>query len=64
MTRLPLNNRQPPLNLHRQQHALAAGYSDREMAEAFLSIQLASFVDHFSNCAQTPFDVPTAAEAA
>lgn len=44
--------------------ALAAGYSDRELAEAFVSIQLASFVDHFTNYAQTPFDVPTVAEVA
>lgn len=46
------------------QDALAAGYSDTELAEAFVSIQLASFVDHFTNYAQTPFDGPTAAEAA
>jgi len=46
------------------QDALAAGYSDTDLAEAFVSIQLASFVDHFTNYAQTPFDVPTAAEAA
>jgi alkylhydroperoxidase family enzyme len=46
------------------QQALAAGYSDTELAEAFVSIQLASFVDHFTNFAQTPFDVPSAVEAA
>jgi alkylhydroperoxidase/carboxymuconolactone decarboxylase family protein YurZ len=46
------------------QEALGAGYSERELAEAFVSIQLAAFVDHFVNYAQTPFDVPTAAGAA
>ena len=46
------------------QQALQAGYSDAELAETFVSIQLASFVDRFVNYAQTPFNVPTAAEAA
>jgi hypothetical protein len=41
------------------QEALEAGYSSAQLAEVF-----ASFVDHFVNYAQTPFDVPTAAEAA
>lgn len=46
------------------EEALEAGYSSAELAELFVSIQLASFVNHFVNYAQTPFDVPTAAEAA
>jgi alkylhydroperoxidase family enzyme len=46
------------------QRALAAGYSTAELAEAFVAMQLAGFVNQFVNYAQTPFDVPAAAEAA
>jgi alkylhydroperoxidase family enzyme len=46
------------------QEALEAGYSSAQLADVFVSIQLASFVNHFVNDAETPFDVPTAAEAA
>jgi alkylhydroperoxidase family enzyme len=46
------------------QRALAAGYSEAELAEAFVAMALAGFVDQFVNYAQTPFDVPVASEAA
>ena len=44
--------------------AIKAGASEQELAEAYASIALAIYVDHFVNYADTPFDVPTAAHAA
>jgi|tagenome__1003787_1003787.scaffolds.fasta_scaffold20975630_5 AhpD family alkylhydroperoxidase len=44
--------------------ALDAGASEHDLAEAYASIALAVYVDHFVNYADTPFDVPAAAQAA
>jgi alkylhydroperoxidase family enzyme len=41
-----------------------AGVTDTELAEAYASIALAVFVDHFVNYAETPFDVPMAGRQA
>jgi len=40
------------------QAALDAGWSDAELADAFASIGLTTFVDYFVNFAQTPLDLP------
>jgi hypothetical protein len=44
--------------------ATDAGVTDAQLAEAYASIGLAVYVDHFVNYADTPFDVPAPATRA
>jgi AhpD family alkylhydroperoxidase len=46
------------------QAAIEAGATEHELAEAYASVALAVYVDHFVNDADTPFDLPTAAHVA